>query len=100
MPSRNQVIGHRKIGKMPRALEYAGNPFFVDLIGPAAGYLFSTINHLSLGGRKYPGDQIENRRLPRPVRANQAQNLTSLDGESKVRNRRQASKILRKIFYG
>src|SRR6185503_3956572 len=75
LPGEDQVLAHRELRKHLQQLEGAAHPQAVELAGPQAGDLAAVDAHLPGRGRELPEDAVEQRRLARAVRPDQAEDL-------------------------
>jgi hypothetical protein len=76
-----QVVGHRQPGVDRRVLGQVPDPGQLCRAGrgPPAEHL-----DRARGRRQYPGGQVEQSRLPRPVRADQADDMAGRDREAAI----------------
>src|SRR4051812_38184238 len=76
------VIDHRHLGKRLHDLERAREAEPCDLVRPRAGDIAVLEVHPAGGRRMNAGDEIDQRCLAGPVRADQADDLALVDGEA------------------
>ena len=75
------VVAQRQLAERTRDLKGPGEPQAAYPVRREAGNFTPFKLDRSGGRRKGAGDQVEGRRLPRPVRANQPQDLALLNRE-------------------
>src|SRR5204863_9117250 len=72
----DQVLAHRELREDLQELEGAADAEAVQVAGPHAGDRAAIDAHIPRGGRELPEDAVEERRLARAIRSDEAQDLT------------------------
>jgi hypothetical protein len=81
-------------GKRPRNLERTRDPLVDDRPGLCPGYVLAPVSDPSRVRPQNTGNQAQQRGLPGPVGANQANDLITADLEADLLDRRQAAEAL------
>jgi hypothetical protein len=97
LPGHN-ILQNRHGWEQAQRLESAGNPQPGNAVRLQADYVAAIKLDPAPVRSINTRDEIENRRLPGPVRPDQAKDFPPLHGETNVRNRRQATEGLCEVF--
>src|ERR1051325_1941827 len=99
LPGEDQVLAHRQLREHLQQLEGAADPEAVELAGPHAGDAAAVDAHLPRRRRELAEDAVEQRRLSRAVRPDQAEDLALAHVEGDAVDRAYAAERLGKIAY-
>src|SRR5579859_2625671 len=83
----HDVVQRGHVGEEPDVLEGAGQAQAGDLVGPAAGQVDTGEAGLALGRLIHVGEDVERRRLARPVRTDQGEDLALVDVQVELGDR-------------
>ena len=91
------VLEDAEVAERLGDLEGARDAQLRDLVGGETGDPAILEAHCARGGRQVAGDQVEQRRFPRAVGADDAGDRARLDGERDVGDGSQAAEVLRQL---
>jgi len=78
------ILQNSQVAEKADILEGAGNAAAGDEIRAQAGDIPAVENNASLAGPIDTGDEVKDRRLPRPVRPDEAEQLAGGQGQFKI----------------